>query len=67
LSKRVITYQGRLIDNNQSAGGLYDFQFKLYDAASDGGSVQASKRKFELAFDKPARTRNRNRLRRRNS
>jgi len=67
LKKRVITYKGRLIDNNQSAGGLYDFQFKLYDAASDGSSVQASNRKLELAFDKPARTRNHNCCRRRNS
>jgi hypothetical protein len=26
------TYQGRLIDANSAADGLYDFQFKLYDA-----------------------------------
>ncbi len=26
------TYQGRLIDNNDVADGVYDFQFKLYDA-----------------------------------
>jgi hypothetical protein len=28
----VFTYQGRLIDANSAADGLYDFQFKLYDA-----------------------------------
>jgi hypothetical protein len=27
----AFTYQGRLIDANQAADGLYDFQFKLYD------------------------------------
>jgi hypothetical protein len=28
----VFTYQGRLIDANKPADGLYDLQFKLYDA-----------------------------------
>jgi hypothetical protein len=28
----AFTYQGRLIDNNSIADGLYDFQFKLYNA-----------------------------------
>jgi hypothetical protein len=28
----AFTYQGRLIDANRPAYGLYDFQFKLYDA-----------------------------------
>jgi len=28
----AFTYQGRLIDANSAADGLYDFQFKLYDA-----------------------------------
>ncbi len=32
----VFTYQGRLIDTNSAADGLYDFQFKLYDAPDDG-------------------------------
>lgn len=27
----AFTYQGRLIDANSAANGLYDFQFKLYD------------------------------------
>jgi len=35
----AFTYQGRLIDANNSADGLYDFQFKLYDANSDGHQV----------------------------
>jgi hypothetical protein len=32
----AFTYQGRLIDNNHPADGLYDLQFKLYDAPSGG-------------------------------
>ena len=30
----AFTYQGRLIDANQPADGLYDFQFKLFDDAN---------------------------------
>ncbi len=30
------TYQGRLIDANSAADGLYDFQFKLYNASVAG-------------------------------
>jgi hypothetical protein len=33
------TYQGRLIDANSAADGLYDFQFKLYDANVGGNKV----------------------------
>jgi len=29
----AFTYQGRLMDSNSTADGLYDFQFKLYDNA----------------------------------
>lgn len=32
----AFTYQGRLIDANTPADGLYDFQFKLYDAEIAG-------------------------------
>ena len=32
----AFTYQGRLIDANSAADGLYDFQFKLYDANEAG-------------------------------
>ncbi|MHC4640963.1 MAG: tail fiber domain-containing protein [Planctomycetota bacterium] len=35
------TYQGRLIDANEAADGIYDFQFKLYDAPN-GGAQQGS-------------------------
>jgi hypothetical protein len=35
----TFTYQGRLIDANYPADGLYDFQFKLFDADSDGNQV----------------------------
>lgn len=33
------TYQGRLNDNGQPANGVYDFQFRLYDAETDGAQV----------------------------
>ena len=32
----AFTYQGRLIDKNQPADGLYDLQFKLYDDPNTG-------------------------------
>ena len=35
----AFTYQGRLIDANSAADGLYDFAFKLYDANVGGGKV----------------------------
>jgi hypothetical protein len=35
----AFTYQGRLIDANEAADGLYDFQFKLYDSASNGNQI----------------------------
>lgn len=31
----AFTYQGRLMDANSAADGLYDFQFKLYNAPDD--------------------------------
>ena len=35
----AFTYQGHLYDNNNVADGLYDFQFKLYDANSGGSKI----------------------------
>jgi hypothetical protein len=35
----AFTYQGRLIDSNNAADGLYDFQFKLYDANGGGNKL----------------------------
>jgi len=35
----AFTYQGRLIDANKAADGLYDMQFKLFDAVSGGSKV----------------------------
>jgi hypothetical protein len=35
----AFTYQGRLIDANSTADGLYDFAFKLYDANVGGSKV----------------------------
>src|SRR5882724_9659406 len=33
------TYQGRLTDNGQLANGTYDFQFRLFDAPTNGAQV----------------------------
>ncbi len=33
------TYQGSLVDGGSPANGDYDFEFKLYDAATDGSQV----------------------------
>ncbi|MGA2680007.1 MAG: tail fiber domain-containing protein [Sedimentisphaerales bacterium] len=35
----AFTYQGRLIDANKAADGLYDFKFKLFDADSNGNKL----------------------------
>ena len=35
----AFTYQGRLTDGGAPANGVYDFQFKLYDAESEGSQV----------------------------
>jgi len=35
----AFTYQGRLDDNGQPANGVYDFQFRLFDAGSGGNQV----------------------------
>jgi hypothetical protein len=44
----AFTYQGRLIDANQVADGLYDFQFKLYDANSAGNKLGQDVNKPEV-------------------
>jgi len=38
----AFTYQGRLIDANNPADGLYDFRFKLFDAAADGNQLSST-------------------------
>jgi hypothetical protein len=35
----AFTYQGRLDDGGSAANGTYDFEFKLYDAASGGSQL----------------------------
>jgi hypothetical protein len=35
----AFTYQGRLIDDNQAPNGAYDFEFKLYDAPTEGSQL----------------------------
>ena len=35
----TFSYQGHLYDNNNVADGLYDFEFELYDAPSDGNQL----------------------------
>jgi len=44
----AFTYQGRLIDANNAADGLYDFQFKLFDANSAGNKLGADVNKPEV-------------------
>jgi hypothetical protein len=39
LMGTAFTYQGRLIDGGNLANGEYDFEFKLYDAPSDGTQI----------------------------
>ena len=38
----AFTYQGRLTDAGSQANGSYDFEFRLFDAASGGNSVGAA-------------------------
>jgi len=38
----AFTYQGRLLDSNSPANGLYDFEFKLYDAVTDGNQLSTT-------------------------
>jgi hypothetical protein len=40
VSGAAFTYQGRLLDENSPANGLYDLEFKLYDAADVRASTQ---------------------------
>jgi len=56
----AFTYQGRLIDANSATDGLYDFQFKLYDAniagaqkgsTIDSGEVDVIDGYFTVALD----------------
>ena len=42
------TYQGRLIDANSAADGLYDFQFKLFDANTDGNQLSSGVNKRDV-------------------
>ncbi|HLA39540.1 MAG TPA: hypothetical protein VJ417_06070 [Candidatus Glassbacteria bacterium] len=35
----AFTYQGRLMDGNEPADGLYDFRVELYDEANDGNQI----------------------------
>lgn len=43
------TYQGRLFDGNQAAVGIYDFQFRLADAATNGNYVAAALTKSAIS------------------
>jgi hypothetical protein len=44
----AFAYQGRLIDNNQPADEVYDFQFKLYDANNAGNKLGADVNKPQV-------------------
>src|SRR5688572_13375874 len=39
FSSLAFTYQGRLTDGPNPANGIYDFQFTLYDSATEGNAV----------------------------
>jgi len=43
------TYQGRLTDGGSPANGTYDFQFKLYDAATSGSQVGSTVTKSSVS------------------
>ncbi|MBN1889245.1 MAG: hypothetical protein JW850_14725 [Thermoflexales bacterium] len=43
------TYQGRLTDGGSPASGTYDFEFSLYDAASDGSQVGSTVTQDDVA------------------
>ncbi|MDQ7029822.1 MAG: hypothetical protein Q9O62_08615 [Ardenticatenia bacterium] len=45
----AFTYQGRLTDGGSPANGAYDFQFKLYDAATGGSQVGSTVTKDDVA------------------
>jgi hypothetical protein len=45
----AFTYQGRLDDGGSAANGTYDFEFKLYDAASGGSEVGSTVTKGDVA------------------
>lgn len=40
----AFTYQGRLTDAGSAADGIYDFELKLFDAASGGSQVASPRR-----------------------
>jgi hypothetical protein len=45
------TYQGHLTDANLPANGFYDFEFKLFDAPTDGNQVGATLSFYEVLVD----------------
>jgi len=45
----TFTYQGRLSDGGNPANGVYDFQFKLYDAATGGTQVGSTVTKTNVS------------------
>jgi hypothetical protein len=45
----AFTYQGRLDDDGGAANGTYDFEFKLYDAASGGSQVDSTVTQGDVA------------------
>ncbi|MHC4648461.1 MAG: hypothetical protein ACYTBJ_23630, partial [Planctomycetota bacterium] len=38
----AFTYQGRLMDSNEAADGVYEFEFKLFDSVIDGNQVNGT-------------------------
>jgi len=44
----AFTYQGRLIEDNMAADGLYDFQFRLFDAENNGHNLGPNVNKTQI-------------------
>ena len=45
----AFTYQGRLTDAGAPASGVYDLEFKLYDAATGGGQIGSTQLKDNIS------------------
>ncbi len=48
----AFTYQGVVESNGQLADGLYDFEFRLFDAASDGAQIGSTVSQEDVAVEK---------------
>ncbi len=47
----AITYQGRLLEGGSPADGLYDFEFRLFDAATGGSQIGSTDTLEDVTVD----------------